>query len=379
VVAGRDTGLDALGTAARVAWGFASAQPHGPAAIVRLASLLEWLVLGAAALALIVLRVRGRVGAPAFVALAALLVAVDLFKAGFDYNPAIPLEHALQPTTPAIRFLQSQSPARFAALDVRTPLSLAYPLPPNVAMRHGVQDVRGYVIPTEERYFELWRQVIAPTRDCYYLFCTQAAPARPRALNALGLLGVSHLLQHHEDPPLPKLRSAYAGRDARIYANPGALPRAFVVYQQTVASGANAALAAVTSPGFPARAVAVTERRISGLAEGTGTPTGRPGRARVAAYEPERVIVDARATRPALLVLTDTWFPGWKATVDGEPAPIHRVDYVIRGVSVPAGAHRVEFRYDPASWRFGWIISAVALLGIAGAAAIGWRLRPGSG
>ena len=92
-------------------------------------------------------------------------------------------------------------------------------------------------------------------------------------------------------------------------------------------------------------------------------------------YEAERVTVQTAARRPALLVLTDNWFPGWKASVDGEPAPIHRVDYLIRGVAVPGGAHRVEFRYEPASWRAGWIISTLALLVIAGAAAFGWRRR----
>ena len=45
--------------------------------------------------------------------------------------------------------------------EVREPISLAFPLPPNVAMRYRLQDVRGYVIPTEERYFEIWRRVIA--------------------------------------------------------------------------------------------------------------------------------------------------------------------------------------------------------------------------
>jgi uncharacterized membrane protein YfhO len=87
------------------------------------------------------------------------------------------------------------------------------------------------------------------------------------------------------------------------------------------------------------------------------------------------VVVRADADRPALLVLTDSWFPGWKATVDGEPVEIERVDYLIRGVPVPAGAHTIEFTYEPASWRAGWIVSALALAAILAAAAIGWRRR----
>ena len=74
-------------------------------------------------------------------------------------------------------------------------------------------------------------------------------------------------------------------------------------------------------------------------------------------------------------MLTDSWFPGWKATVDGKDVPIERVDYLIRGVPVPAGAHRVEFSYEPASWRVGWIISLLALIAIVATALVGWRRR----
>jgi hypothetical protein len=364
-------GRDALGTALKVAWAFQDPAP-GAVAVVKLASVLEWLVLGAAALALLALRLRGRLGATAFVGLALALVALDLFKAGMGYNPAIAESHAVQPATPAIRYLQKQRPERFAALEVKKALALAYPLPPNVAMRYRVYDVRGYVIPTEERYFELWRRAISP--GCYYLFCTQAAPAEPRALQALGLLGVSSLLQHPGDPPLEGMLPAYAGRDARIYPNPAALPRAFVVDRQEVVGGADAALERVTTPGFPARDVAVTEKPIAGLPEGTASTPAR-GSAQITDYEAERVSVETSAGRPALLVLTDSWFPGWKATVDGRDTPVHRVDYLIRGVSVPAGTHRVEFRYEPASWRAAWIVSGLALLTIVVAAAIGWRRR----
>ena len=67
--------------------------------------------------------------------------------------------------------------------------------------------------------------------------------------------------------------------------------------------------------------------------------------------------------------------PGWKAKVDGKSTPVERVDYVIRGVKVPAGAHAVEFTYEPSSWRAGWIVSLLALLAIMGAAGIGASRR----
>jgi hypothetical protein len=369
-LADREFGRDVLGTALGVAAGVEDAAP-GAAAVIKLASVLEWVALAAAALALLVVRLRGRVGGPTFLVLALGLVALDLFKAGMGYNPAIEESHAVQPATPAIRFLSDQRPARFAALEMTAPISLAYPLPPNTAMRYGLYDVRGYVIPTEERYFELWRQAISP--GCYYLFCTQAAPPTPGALRALGLLGVSHLLQNRGDAPLTTLEAAYEGPDARVYRNPSALPRAFLVGRQRVVDGGAAALAAVTAPGFQPLDEVVTERPIRGLAAAAGARNA--GQAEMTDYEREKVVIRTSARRPALLVLTDSWFPGWKAEVDGESAPVERVDYLIRGVAVPAGTHRVEFRYEPTSWRAGWIVSGLALLVTLSAAGIGWRRR----
>jgi hypothetical protein len=367
-------GRKALGEALKVAFVLRDA-PVRDAPVVKLAAAIEWAVLGAAAVALVWARLRGRLGAVAFVALALGLVAIDLFRAGMGYNPAIPNSHAVQPATGAIRYLQSQRPNRFAALEVRQALSLAYAIPPNVAIRYGLYDVRGYVIPTEERYFNLWRDAIAPTPNCYYLFCTQSAPARPRAFRALGLLGVTSLLQDPGDNPLPGLRAVYSGSDARIYANPSSLPRAFLVGSQRVVSGADAARAAVTAAGFPARTTAVTEREIAGI------PTSQigvsSGSANISTYDRERVVVKTAADHPSLLVLTDSWFPGWKAKVDGKSTPVERVDYVIRGVKVPAGAHTVEFTYQPTSWRVGWILSLLALLAIVTAAVVGRRRHRG--
>jgi uncharacterized membrane protein YfhO len=75
------------------------------------------------------------------------------------------------------------------------------------------------------------------------------------------------------------------------------------------------------------------------------------------------------------LVLTDLHYPGWTASVDGEPTDLHRVDYLLRGTTLPAGRHRVEFTYAPASFRIGWIVSAVALAGLVAAVALALRRR----
>jgi Bacterial membrane protein YfhO len=129
-------------------------------------------------------------------------------------------------------------------------------------------------------------------------------------------------------------------------------------------TGEDAALAAITTPGFDARRAAVVERPVAGLADGPAPPAGS---ARIAAYEPERVTLTARADRRGLVVLSDVAFPGWQATVDGRAAPIERVDYLLRGIPVGPGTHRIVLQYRPLSWRGGWIVSLLALLGLAAA------------
>ena len=138
---------------------------------------------------------------------------------------------------------------------------------------------------------------------------------------------------------------------------------------QRVVPGEDEALRAVTAPGFDGRRVAITERPVDGLPRDATAPS--PGEAGLVQYEHERVVVDATARRPSLLVLTDLHFPGWKVRVDGREEPLERVDYLLRGVMVPAGRHRVEFTYEPASWTIARAITLAGLLALLAALAAG--------
>ena len=105
---------------------------------------------------------------------------------------------------------------------------------------------------------------------------------------------------------------------------------------------------------------------------GRGESTGR---ARITRYAPEEVEVNAALQEPGLLVLSDLHYPGWKAEVDGRDVPIERVDYALRGVPLNAGNHLVVFRYEPLSWRLGWIVSLLGLALLAGAVVAGLLAR----
>jgi hypothetical protein len=363
--------LDLLGDALEIAWGFAWPEPPATAdtlTAIRMASLIVWFTFMGLALVLLAARVSGRLTGPAFVGLAVALVAADLFKAGMGATPAIETDHATQPSTPAIEYLQARGRERFVGLGRAIGPS---PLIPNMAMRWSLYDARSYDLPVERRYDRLWRRAIldgAPTDTP-----TTSARLTREALPAFRLLSVTSVLQDPLEPRVesPSLPIAYDERDMRVYRNPGALPRAGVVAAQRVAPDEDEQLAAVLDPAFDGRRTVVTPTPLPGL---TSTPgPGAAGSARIVRYEQERVVIEATARRPAELVLTDLHFPGWKATLNGRPADVHRVNYLQRGTTLPPGRHRVEFRYEPTSWRVGWIVSVVALAALLAVVALEGR------
>lgn len=153
--------------------------------------------------------------------------------------------------------------------------------------------------------------------------------------------------------------------DIKLYENAQVLPRAFVVDAALWVAddiyGTEDALALMRDPAFnPARTIILHGTGESMLpTDNDAAPS--PFQAHISVYQPERVIIDVEADRPGYLLLTDAYYPGWQARVDGAAAPILRANVMFRAVALPAGAHEIVFEYRPA-W-LGWLPLGAAAWG----------------
>ncbi len=141
----------------------------------------------------------------------------------------------------------------------------------------------------------------------------------------------------------------------QVYENLRVLPRFFLVGRVARARDEREALARLGSGGFdPAREAVVESAGKRELA------ARRFGCVRVVRYEDREVLLETEADGEAFLVSSETWYPGWRAWVDGRPTPLHVTNVAFRGLFLPAGRHRVRMRFEPGIFRYGLALSALA-------------------
>jgi hypothetical protein len=202
---------------------------------------------------------------------------------------------------------------------------------------------------------------------------------------ALDLLGVRYLVvtgvmegyrrffRRHGFEPVFRERGLLV-----IFENPDPLPRTFAVDTLLHAPGIP------SDWRLPSHSLALTtDRRLLAEASALGVSDREPppeaarrpapGRVEIVERRHTRVVIEADLERPAVVVLADSWHPGWRATVDGEPVSVGRVDEVLRGVAVPAGKHRIVFRYTPRFLLAGVFVSLLTTALLAAGAAFAAR------
>ena len=158
----------------------------------------------------------------------------------------------------------------------------------------------------------------------------------------------------------------------KVYENTDAMPRAWVA-RQWVLRPADTTLAWMTENSGSLRdTVVVSDPPAGGIAPGA---PAEGGQARIVSYTNDRVVVHASMPADGYLILADTYYPGWTATVDGRPARVQRSDHALRAVWLPAGEHDVVFTYRSTMRALGTILTIMSGLAIVGLAVASPLLR----
>lgn len=316
-------------------------------ATLALTTVLWWIVfaLGLAAVLLLLRRRWLRIAGAG--TLVVLLVAVDLLHFGHGYNPMGSASAMVPPRTPAIAYLQRHGgDGRIAGIGTA--------LPDDWSTVYGLSDIRGYDAPQPP--LRLARIFAALDPGGQPSIVTRLSQSTVRLMSLLG--GRYAVAEPDAGSEASGLSPVYRGPDATVFFNQAALPRAFVPRSVEAVETDDAGIAAVANPGFDLRSQAVVPAAdVSGA-----LPGGATGTAGAVAEDDAGVTLQTRLRRRGLVVLDDQYMPGWTVTVDGRPARALRTDVVLRGVVVPAGSHRVVWRYRVPGLRAGAAMSATGVL-----------------
>lgn len=277
--------------------------------------------------------------------LTAALLSVDLLAFADGFHPMLPRAHAF----PAVPELETPQKDR----DLFRVAAWGGALPPNTAYVYGLQDFRSFDAIGLRDYSHLLDAGFHYNGATHQL----VHAATPHLLD---LLNVKYVLTPQDvDLPADRFALLRDGR-TRLYRNQRVQPRAFLADDYRVLDGA-AALRTMRNASVDLARVAVLADQIDAGVRPDAAIASR-GTASIVKYTDDEVAIDTDADGRRLLVLTDVHYPGWRATLDGADVPILRADYAFRAVAVPPGRHRLEFRYRPASVRYGAVLSATGLV-----------------
>lgn len=288
----------------------------------------NWFVLMlAAALAVLALRLRWRHGQGLLRVAAPLLIVLDLFTVGWGVNLAPrPPDQVFVPSE-IVRWLQREpEPYRLDDRGVLNGNSGLVYLLPSVNGAYGMFVARFSMLKTVLPPHELWR-----------------------------LLNVRFVVTR--EPPWPGvevgIEEPYLEHVNRVVVLHDVLPRALVVPRGRVVSDAEAL-------GLLREGRADLRREVLLAEEPPAVPPEGGGQARVVRYGANQLEVAVEATGGYLL-LSEIYFPGWRAEVDGAPRPVLRANYGLRAVPLQPGDRVVRLVYAPDSLRWGAAITLVAL------------------
>jgi hypothetical protein len=325
----------------------------------------------------------------------ALLTIADLLYFQLRQNPIVDAASWRQPPTTASILMQDPSLFRMFCVggnhahrrtfeeargwegDLQPFVEQREFLQPSSNVLYGLSSPNGYANLTPSYLVDVWGDQnragiitrTASTRDGIF---------QPTATfwKLMRMYNVKYLTSFWPLAPAANLTPLGVYGRAFLYRNDDFSPRAYLVGEVTPVADDPAALAMLGSDAFDPRRSVLLEATPPGFGAAQGE-TG--GSVELRSYTIEGADLEVRARRDAILVFSDSYYPGWVADVDGRATPIYRANLTQRAVVVPSGAHHVRFRFKPMTVVIGFWVSVVSALVVLGGFLIplARRARPG--
>lgn len=293
----------------------------------------------------------------------------DLFWAFHKFNPFIP-QQLIFPEAPVVNFLKDQqSLSRFWGFGTAQ-------IQANFATQVGLYSSDGY----DPLYPQWYGSLLQASRDgkvqMSFARTTRSDAViesgfgktnfliNTNRLRLLNLLGIRYILDRVENAstsetfPPDTYRTVYDKDGWKVMENLAVLPRTFLAASyQTYNSAEKFSDKFFHSSFDPSQTILLSQDISFPLNKSESKAS-----ASIINYLPNEVVIDTQSDENRLLFLSDTYYPGWKASIDNKETPIYRANYAFRAVDVPAGSHLVRFDYNPLSFKIGLAISSLSLL-----------------
>ena len=267
------------------------------------------------------------------------LLAVDLITLGSTLE--------IEPNDPTLGF-QHQDLVDFLRQDISLYRieATAGAWQPDAALVHGLYDIDGIFNPLG----------LAP----YHAYLAVAEGERGAPL--YNLLGAKYVLAPKgQAPGDERLVPVYTDNpQIDVYLNTQALPMALLVHEARVVVSHTEAWNALFEDFDPTQTVTLEQSQVGNLPEtGDWRLEVEGGAIEFVKYESNEIVLAVEMPAAGWLVLSEVYYPGWQATVDGKRAEVLRADYTFRAVTLPPGTHVVEMTFAPQTWRIGVVMSAL--------------------
>ncbi|MFH1562063.1 MAG: YfhO family protein [Nitrospirota bacterium] len=299
------------------------------------------------------------------------LVIIDLFIFGVRINPVVSQEiYACK--SPGLRFLLQDTDCYRILLEPKSEkyfriirgdtledalIGVQNSLVSNYGLFYRIFDTQGYESLTLNDYTRFLKVVTEQGK-----------------WNLLDGLNIKYVVSKF-DLKMRQLKLVYEDETIKIYWNTACLPRAFFVPKARIIKDRQRILEEMKGVDFDPRKEVILEEKFEIR---NSKFEIRNSKFEIIKYQPNKVIITASSPTDCFLFLSDTYYPGWRAFIDGKPTKIYRANYTFRAISFPKGTHTVEFRYLPLSFLVGVVGSGMTVVILIGLILI-WRKRERKG